>query len=277
MNMRSKSLCFAVLCTVMGALPASASSAPIPWQTERFDYSAAGVPLREALSALAAQAHVPIEVAADVTGSVTGRFELAPQAFLSTMAATYDVSWYYDGAVLHVAPQADRRTLAMRLNYASTDALLAQLSTTGASDPRFAPQVDETTHTVVVAGPPAYVQRVEATARELEQAARARIDTAVRVVALRTAYVGDRQAASDGTASFVPGVATKLRERFAVNREKPFADGVVPREYEAPLPIIEADIDHNAIVIRDRPERLDADAQMVRDLDGKPSLNTTSR
>jgi type III secretion protein C len=151
------------------------------------------------------------------------------------------------------------------------------LSTTGASDPRFAPQVDETTHTVVVAGPPAYVQRVEATARELEQAARARIDTAVRVVALRTAYVGDRQAASDGTASFVPGVATKLRERFAVNREKPFADGVVPREYEAPLPIIEADIDHNTIVIRDRPERLDADAQMVRDLDGKPSLNTTSR
>ena len=106
---------------------------------------------------------------------------------------------------------------------------------------------------------------------------RASIDTAVRVVALRTAYVGDRQAASDGTASFVPGVATRLREQFAVNREKPFADGVVPREYKAPLPIIEADIDRNAIVIRDRPERLDADAQMVRDLDGKPSLNTTSR
>jgi type II secretory pathway component GspD/PulD (secretin) len=277
MNMRSKSLCFAVLWIATGASPAFASGAPIPWQTERFDYSAAGAPLREALSALAAQTHVPIDVAVDVTGSVSGRFDLAPQVFLSTMAATYDVSWYYDGAVLHVAPQADRRTLAMRLNYASTDALLAQLSTTGASDPRFAPQVDEATRTVVVTGPPAYVQRVEATARELEQAARERIETAVRVVKLESAYVGDRQAASDGTASFVPGVATRLRERFAINREKPFADGIVPREYEAPLPIIEADIDRNAIVIRDRPERLDADAQMVRDLDDKPLLRTTSR
>jgi hypothetical protein len=61
-------------------------------------------------------------------------------------------------------------------------------------------------------------------------------------------------------------VAAQLQQRFAANRETPFADGVVPREYEAPLPIIEADLDRNAIVIRDRPERLDADEQMVHDL-----------
>ena len=265
MNTRLKSLCFVLLCVGAGAAPATAHSAPIPWQTERFDYSAAGVPLKDALSALAEQAHVSIDVAPDVKGSVTGRFSLAPQEFLSTMATTYDVSWYYDGAVLHVAPEADRRALAMRLNYASTDALLARLSSTGASDARFAPQIDEVTRTVVVTGPPAYVEQVEATARELEQAARERVDTAERVVALQTLYADNRHEPGDGAVLSAPRVATRLRERFAGNREKPFADGVVPREYEAPLPIIEADLDRNAIVIRDRPERLDADERMVRD------------
>ena len=265
MNARIQSICFGLLCVGACASPFAAHSAPIPWQTERFDYSAAGVPLKDALSALAEQAHVPIDVAPDVKGSVTGRFSLAPQAFLSTMATTYDVSWYYDGAVLHVAPKADRRTLAMRLNYASTDALLAQLASTGVSDPRFAPQVDEVTRTFVVTGPPAYVKQVEATARELEQAARGRVETAVRVVALQTARAA-RQETSDGAAPSAHSVAARLQERFAANREKPFADGIVPREYEPPLPIIEADLDRNAIVIRDRPERLDADEQMVRDL-----------
>jgi type III secretion protein C len=266
MNLRLKSLSCVLLCVGAWALPVPAHSAPIPWQTERFDYSAAGVPLRDALAALAEQAHVSIDVAPDVKGSVTGRFSLAPQEFLSTMAMTYDVSWYYDGAVLHVAPRADRRTLAMRLNYASTDALLAQLASTGASDARFAPQVDEVTRTVVVTGPAAYVKQVEATARELERAARERVDTAVRVVALRTASGADRQDSSVGVTSVAPGVAAQLQQRFAANRETPFADGVVPREYEAPLPIIEADLDRDAIVIRDRPERLDADEQMVHDL-----------
>lgn len=272
MNERLISTCFALLGIVASAVPSTARCAPIPWQTERFDYTAAGAPLKDALSELAAQTHVRIEVAPDVRGSVSGRFSLAPQAFLSTMASTYAVSWYYDGTILHVAPQADRRTLAMRLNYASTDALLAQLSRTGGSDPRFAPQVDEATHTMVVAGPPAYVARVEATARELERGARESVPTAVKIVPLSAARAGDRHETIGGVPSVVPGVATRLRERFASNRERPFADGIVPREYAAPLPIVEADIDHNAIVLRDRPERLDGDAEMARAYDTRPPL-----
>lgn len=272
MNERLKTTCFVLLCVTAGAAPGAAHSATIPWQTERIDYTATGAPLRDALSALGAQTHVQIDVAPDVKGSVTGRFNLAPQAFLSTMEATYGVSWYYDGMVLHVAPQSDRRTLAIRLNYTSTDALLAQLSSTGAGDPRFAPQVDEATHTFVVSGPPAYVARVEATARELERTARSRVRTAVRVVTLQAARAADRHETIGGVPSMMPGVAARLRERLANNREKPFADGIVPREFEAPLPIIEADTDHNAIVIRDRPERLDGDAQMARAYDTKPSL-----
>lgn len=272
MKERLISTCFGLLCFAVGAMPRAAHCAPIPWQTERIDYTAAGVPLKDALAALGSQTHVQIDVAPDVKGSVTGRFNLAPQEFLSTMAATYGVSWYYDGMVLHVAPQDDRRTLALRLNYATTDALLAQLSSTGGSDPRFAPQIDEATHTFAVSGPPAYVARVEATARELERAARARVRTAVRIVTLQTARAADRHETIGGVPSVMPGVATRLRERLAGNRERPFADGIVPREFEAPLPIIEADIDHNAIVIRDRPERLDGDAQMARNYDTKPSL-----
>ncbi|WP_206956700.1 secretin N-terminal domain-containing protein [Trinickia acidisoli] len=272
MNRRLISNCFALLCIGTVALPCAAQSAPIPWQTERFDYTANAAPLADALSALASQTHVQIDVAPDVMGSVTGRFDLAPQAFLSAMASTYGVSWYYDGMVLHVAPQADRRTLAMRLNYASADALLAQLSSTGASDPRFAPQVDEATRTIVVSGPPAYVARIEATARALERTARERVRTAVRVVTLQSARAGDRHETIGGVPSVMPGVATRLRERFTQNRQKPFADGIVPLEFEAPLPIVEADIDRNTILIRDRPERLDGDAEMARAYDTKPPL-----
>ncbi|WP_147426735.1 secretin N-terminal domain-containing protein [Trinickia fusca] len=261
----------ALLLVALGVAQPSLA-APIPWQTERVDYVATNAPLADALASLAAQAHVTIDVAPDVHGTVSGRFNLAPQQFLSTMAASYGVSWYYDGMVLHVAPQADARTLALRLNYATTDSLLAQLSSTGASDTRFVPQVDQATHTVVVHGPPAYVARVDATARALERAARERVRTAVRVVQLTTARVTDRHETVGGVPSVMPGVVTRLRERFVANYEKPFADGIVPREYEAPLPLIEADVDHNAVRVRDRPERLDADAQMIRDYDTKPQL-----
>lgn len=271
MNDRKRTIRFAVLSIAAAMLPLAARSAPIPWQTERFEYTANGVPLKDAISALSAQTHVQIDVADDLAGSVTGRFNLSPQQFLSTIAATYDMSWYFDGAVLHVAPNADRRTLAMRLNYASTDALLMQLASTGGSDPRFAPQVDEATRTVVVTGPAAYVTRVETTAREVEHAARERVHTDVRVVTLQTAQAEDRHETIDGVASVSSGVATRLRERFASNREKPFADGIVPLEFEAPLPIIEANGSRNAIVIYDRPERLDADALMARAYDTQPS------
>ncbi|MGG1948368.1 secretin N-terminal domain-containing protein [Trinickia sp. NRRL B-1857] len=272
MNPYLISACAALLCIGVGSMPREARGASIPWQTERFDYSAQAVPLTDALAALSSQTHVEIDVAPGVLGSVTGRFNLPPQQFLSTMSSTYGVSWYYDGMAVHVAPDADRRTSAMRLNYTTPDAVLAQLSSTGGSDARFAPQVDEATRTVVVAGPPAYVARVESTARALEREARERVRTAVRVVTLQSAQAADRQETIGGAPSVRPGVATRLRERFALNRQRPFADGRVPLEFEAPLPLIEADVDHNAIVIRDRPERLEADAQMARAYDVRPAL-----
>jgi len=125
---------------VMAAAASRASAEPPPWQTERFEYSTAGAQVRDALAELSRQTHVPIVTDPDVAGQFAGRFNLAPQRFLEMLTTGNDLDWYFDGAVLHVSRGAARRTLAIRLDYASPDALLDMLREIRLTDVRYAPQ-----------------------------------------------------------------------------------------------------------------------------------------
>lgn len=234
------------------------------WGVPLYRLSTSGSNLTDVLRDLSSATGVPIAVGSHLTGTVEGRFDLAPQRFLDLLANAYGLVWYYDGSVLHVDAAADQRSLTLRLHYAQPAALHALLNGIGATDPRF-PLVDNTPSTglVSVRGPAAYIALVEKLARQVDGAARAKVVTAVRMVSLHYAEATDRLAQTNDRTTTVEGVATEARRLLdpPANREVEVTD------YEAPLPVIAADARTNSVLIRDRPQRLDADVRAVAALD----------
>ena len=263
---------FALAACVAAASAAQARADVPPWQSSRFEYSAASASVRDALAELSQQGHVPIVVATDVDSRIAGRFNMTPQHFLDVATTDSGLDWYYDGTVVRVSRTSARRTLAIRLDYAEPEELFSVLRETRIADPRFPPQLDEGARVVTVSGPPAFVTHVEQAARALERGARERTRTAVRVVKLTSARASDRDERQGGRVIVEPGVATLIRQRARTAREQPLTPGVTPIEYETPLPILEADATNNAVLVRDRPERLAADVAMIESYDRRPTI-----
>ncbi|MEJ0003032.1 MAG: secretin N-terminal domain-containing protein [Pararobbsia sp.] len=144
--------------------------------------------------------------------------------------------------------------------------LATALQEAGVVDAHFPLVVDNAAHTVDVVGPATYVARVRAAAERFERDAGKRVRTAVRVFRLSVANAADKTRVVDGRSLVVPGAATLLRRRF-----EPAAPPELI-ELGTRLPAIEADETTNSILIRDTPERIDADGVLVADLDVAPRV-----
>jgi type III secretion protein C len=240
------------------------------WQGSRFVYQTNGSSIADTLNLFGAGQNVPIRLSGNVTGVVRGRFAMPPQQFLDTLCASFGLVWYYDGAVVQVSPASEQQSLAIRPNYLSPGALAAALDHAGAADPHFPLQLDTARGTVRLTGPATYVERIRSAARRFELDARTRTRTTARVVRLSSASAADRVRGIDGRNVVEPGAATLLKHRF---RDRRFdTGGAQALEFDAPLPIIEADASTNSILIRDKPERIEGDAMLVADLDIAPQL-----
>lgn len=114
------------------------------------------------LREFAAGLGVPVAVDPDVEGTVTalsGSF--TPDAFLDRLAARHGLSWFHDGATIHVAPASENRTVVVDLGAVDRAALAGALADMGLSDPRLAVDADDRTGIGVVSGHPRYVEMVE--------------------------------------------------------------------------------------------------------------------
>ncbi|GLU32117.1 hypothetical protein Busp01_19590 [Trinickia caryophylli] len=235
-----------------------------PWPSGSYRYSTSGATLAEALRALSTATHVPIAFAPDLPGRVEGRFDMSPQRFVEALARAYGLVWYYDGAVLHVDAAGAQTTLIVRLNYARRADLHALLARTGIDDVRFTARDDAPSRGLVTfRGPPAWIALVARAAQQLDAEARARVTTAVRIVPLHYGSAADRTAFANDRTNIVRGVASRAA-RLLDPHDSLRADII---EYEAPLPVLSADARTNSVLVRDRPERLDADVRAIAALD----------
>ncbi|GAB7524100.1 hypothetical protein PBS_30850 [Paraburkholderia sp. 2C] len=284
-----KLICRAVGAAVLVAA-AHAHAANVDWSGGRYVYATNGSSVADALSVFAAGQHLPLRISGAVAGVVSGRFAMPPQQFLDTLCNTYGLVWYYDGAVLQVSTAGEQQRIAIRPNFITPDALLAALDRARVTDTHFPPEVDRTARVLRVHGPASYVEHVRDAAQRFEGDARARTRTTVRVIRLAIATAADQTRAFDGRTLTVPGAATLLRRRFerragnspdaaapgadAPGADAPGADAQPDPivEFDAPLPVIEADAVTNSILIRDKPERIDGDGMLAADLDVRPAV-----
>jgi type II secretory pathway component GspD/PulD (secretin) len=260
------------------ALPSSPRLSQRP-----FFYSTNGSSVADALTALSRTVHVPVRIEdeAPVQGHLAGRYEMQPEQFLDVLAASFGLIWYYDGAVIHVEPASARASVAIQLNYAVAADVEARLERDAVENARMPISVNAKRNTLTVSGPSSYVDRVSDAVRQIEDDARARVDTVVRAVPLKFENAADRMLALAGQTVTAPGLAARLQQRVrGTEREDASASSAssasartpAPKrlQFDVPLPIFEADARTNAVLVRDRPERIDADRQLIMRFDSKP-------
>ncbi|KVK76061.1 hydrogenase [Burkholderia cepacia] len=328
-------------CALFGS---GAHAATVPWRAGDFDYVADHKDLKDVLRDFAASQGIATWISPEVSGTVRGRFHEPPQRFIETLAGGFGIAWYYDGSALRVWGANEVKSATVNVTAASVADVHGALDRLGIVERRFPVRYDEAARAVFVSGPPGYVDLVTDVARRVDDSARLRDATEIRVFPLRYASAADRATRIDGQNVRIAGVASLLRgmygERGAAGGDAqtlPSNDfyrldslgaapsgtrdgtGAGPAGQSAvglpggsyasagshaivlnpPLPpdmrgassardavssdarrdggdpdapIIQADPRTNAIVIRDRPNRMSDYESVIRKLDARPKL-----
>ncbi len=227
----------ALLCALLvWAQPARANE--VPWGNQRIELFADNEALAPFLLRLFARLRIPAVASPLVTGKVSGSFNQRPEVLFRELADSYGLTWYYDGATMHLYSIAEIESRLLSLDptvAARFGKLLADLKIV---DARFPVRVAAGDGYVSVAGPPRYLARIEELAAFLESSlGRAGRPQAVRTFRLRHAWAVDRRVVVGGVETLIPGVASVLQ---AVLNEQRGAgttlDDTLPRQLPATLP-----------------------------------------
>ncbi|WP_206958313.1 type III secretion system outer membrane ring subunit SctC [Trinickia acidisoli] len=195
-----------------------ASAATVHWKTNSVTYSTEGKDVKDVLRDLAASQGIPANIGNEVSGTVSGRFNMPPQRFLDTLAATFGFVWYYDGEVLDIVTPAEMKSTLIHLDSASAEQLRRTLEQLGVADKRFPLIYDDSQGSVIVNGPPGYVQMVSNVADRIDHNASHRSGTEIRVFPLHHAWATDRTVDVDGQAVTLAGVASLLNSMYHPNQ-----------------------------------------------------------
>jgi type III secretion protein C len=243
---------------------------------------------------------------------VVGNFKLTPQSMLEWIANTYGLIWYFDGNVLYVYPSSEAKSQVVRLNNTSAERLRQSLDRLGISDRRYPVKFDSAANTALVSGPKRYVELVEQAAAGANQDEGNRGNADIQVFPLKYAWAADYAFTQGGREFKLPGVATVLSNLYngtnigsaapvrsarrsggstidklrGLGLADPKASGIevakreLADEVEADktntaqlgLPQFQPDGRLNAVVVRDRPDRMPFYEKVIRALDVKPGI-----
>ena len=208
------------------AMFASAANAQdIPWRKQHFDLQATGEPLNVflgrmlALHGIAATMSPPI-----ATAKVNGRFKGFAETIFRELADTYGLTWYHDGALLHVYSLGEMESRMLQVAPADVARVERTLKEMRLLDARFPLRISASEGQVLVSGPPQYVQLVgDVVTRVANSPSQAARQTDTRVFRLRYARAADTVVSIAGTETTIPGVARILNETLGIPSGEPVA------------------------------------------------------
>ncbi|WP_324658520.1 type III secretion system outer membrane ring subunit SctC [Burkholderia thailandensis] len=216
--MKAKALLCATWCVaILGTTGINAANAmPVRWKSTVVHVALAGKDLKDVLRDFAASQGVATSIAGNVQGTVTGRFDLSPQRFLDTLAATFGFVWFYDGNILSITNANDMTRQVLPLDHASISDLRTALRQIGMDDKRFPIYFDEESGTMVVSGPSQYVQTITDIAQRIDTRSGRRNGSTIRIFKLKHAWAADHTVQIDGNPVTLPGIASVLANLYRV-------------------------------------------------------------
>ncbi|MBB1269000.1 type III secretion system outer membrane ring subunit SctC [Shewanella sp. SR44-3] len=268
-----------LLCLFWG----SAQGQSLDWGEREFKYYANNDELKDVITNFATNYGVAAAVSEQISEQVSGRYTPDdPEAFLNYLSSLYNLTWYYDGAVLYVYKAVETQSELIQLDQVSVKTLRSTLESTGIWDPRFGWKAITGKGSVYIAGPPRYVELIAQVAQVLEQHESQQVaksdDFYIEIIPLRYASATDRTISYRDQEVVVPGIATILENILSgVNANvvaAPTAEADETTEDKAQVisrfrsgAMVQAEPGINAIVVRDARSRLPLYRRLITQLD----------
>lgn len=189
-------------------------AAPIEWRKPVFFYVAQDKRLAEVLQEFAASQNITAVADKAIDEKVSVSFKHHPDEVLRMLTSAYGLIWYYDGRILYFDKAGAAQTRVLRLQHISTSRLRASVRRMGLEDPRYPLAMDDAEATVMVSGPPRYVDTVARAIATLDWGRAAAGAEEVRVFPLRFAWAQDKTIQTADGAVTLPGVATLMKRLF---------------------------------------------------------------
>lgn len=287
-------------------------AAPIPWRQTKVQFKAVDTPIARVLAQLVTSAGARVKVDPRVGGTVTLDLDTTPAGLLRGLELQFGFISYFDGSTLHITPVDSNTTAMLRLLGTTPERFEATLKRLQIADPRFPIRYDTSTGLAVVSGPPRYIELVREVARNARTSADPGQETIrvfpLRYATARDREIksGSETTTIPGAATLMramyqgsdgngaSGMGGSMRASTAPKSTRRDSLGG-PIDIPAPahekledlfsrqnllgaaqtgggLPQIQADPNQNAIVVRDRSDRMEAHQQLIRLLDVRPRL-----
>jgi hypothetical protein len=165
-----------VLAAALGFMSAGQSLAAEPsWPTGPYNYLVVDQDIRAVLEQFGRNVNIPIRVSRSVEAKrLKGKLSAgSAKAFLQWLCDSYDLDWYFDGAVLHVFARSELRNIYFDLGEVPFEELNQRLVKAGIADERFAIRPTAEPHLISIMGPPVYTALVGQMIKALQETAKA--------------------------------------------------------------------------------------------------------
>ena len=251
---------------------------------------------------------IPVDVAPEITGTVNGDFKGTAASIFDQVARTFQVALYFDGSKAYVYPANQSERKILRVSPAVAKRVTANAQQLGLPDSKN--KVSSTDMGLVVTGSERFLEQVDQIIKAVDEPApEVPLETeepgdAFRMFKLRYAWAHDVVMEVGGEQITVPGVASTLRTLIepgavassgvqrvdsgntleglrgqglkhvspSTSIDNEINESVFSAENAAGSSRIVADSLNNAVLIRDKPERLAAYEQLIKTLDLEPKM-----
>jgi type II secretory pathway component GspD/PulD (secretin) len=163
--MPRRSLTGLVLAAALGSAAPVLGAEP-QWPPGPYKYLVIDQDIRDVLTEFGRNTGLPVRVSDYVRGRLRGQIAVTTataREYLNSLCESYNLIWYFDGAVLHVNAKSETRTELMNIGRLSPAEAGEKLAALGVADARFQVRSTEDTAVVSVSGPPPFVSLVRQT------------------------------------------------------------------------------------------------------------------
>jgi type III secretion protein C len=197
---------------------------PIPWKAPTVSLAFQETDINDALQAFAAAESIPLTVAQNLHGVVSGSFTDAdPIKVLDALTASNGLVWFFDGARLYVESLNDVQSKALSVSTLSATELIEAADAIGwASGPvgdQFQIRATKLPNLIAAVGSPKFISEIDQLSHDLDAQKSAKLgeQLVVRMFKLSYASAQDVTVSSGQNTTTLPGVARVLQNLMNVN------------------------------------------------------------
>lgn len=251
--------------------------ANIPWHDgSPFFLSSRGSKLTNVLLDLGANYDVPVVVSSRIDEPFIGVIQqLSPAQALDHLARQYKLAWYYDGQSIYIYKAYEVSNQLITPTYLTVDTLISQLKSSNILDPRYCRvRAVPASNALQAEGVPICLQRVETLAKRIDEQKlnHDQNQEGIRFFPLKYASVADTNYSYRDQVVVIPGIVSMLKE-MAQGRTLPLKENQGQQQpADRSLPMFSADIQQNAVIVRDRKINMPLYESIISEFDHKPAL-----